>query len=369
MPGISITQIEIELTTRCNASCPQCIRNDHGGKTWPTLPMVDIDLKTLTDSLTPIISQLDHIRLCGTYGDPCIYKNLIDLIVWIHQHSSCKITINTNASMHSPEWWINLAQHLNAQDKVYFGIDGLEDTHHLHRKGTDFKKIIKNLRAFNQAGGHSVWSFIVFEHNQHQVDEAQTLSHELGCEHFAWKSTSRFVNKEHKLVKESPVKNRNGKIVYWLRPTVDPRYINEGYNNFANLPNKYGSFENYIKTTTINCLAKHSEYVYISAEGYLLPCGFLHDRFYGEEVEKHADRQKLFDMINQTGGLDAINIKNHAIIDIVRNSFFAELEKSWHGPSRLERCANQCGEEINLLYSANRNLAKVWSGKNQLKEK
>ena len=362
------TQLEIELTSRCNASCPQCVRNDYGGSVWSTLPLVDIDLDVLIKSLTPIVGQLEHVRFCGTYGDPCLYKNLISLIDWLHLHSSCKITINTNASMHTPAWWSRLAKHLNSQDKVYFGIDGLEDTHHLHRKGTNFNKIIKNLQAFNQSGGHSIWSFIVFEHNQHQVESSQVLSLELGCKQFACKSTSRFVNKSHKLIDQSPVKNRDGKIVYWLRPTVDPRYINTGYDSFANLPNKYGSFENYVKTTSIKCMAKNSGLVYISAEGYLLPCGFIHDRFYGAETEQHADRQKLFEMINQTGGLDAINIKNYAIMDIVRGSFFTALEKSWLGPNKLERCANQCGAESDLVYNANQSLAKIWSGKTHLTE-
>ena len=367
--GISVNQIEIELTSRCNASCPQCVRNDYGGSTWPSLPLVDIDLGTLIKSLAPIADQLEHIRLCGTYGDPCVYKKLIGLIDWLHQHSSCKITINTNASMHTPAWWTRLAQKLNDQDKVYFGIDGLEDTHHLHRKGTNFKKIIENLRAFNQAGGHSVWSFIVFEHNQHQIETAQALSQQLGCKQFAWKSTSRFVNKAHKLIEKSPVKNRVGEIIYWLRPASDIRYVNHGYNSFADLPKKYGSFENYVKSATISCMAKNSGSVYISAEGYLLPCGFLHDRFYGAESEQHTDRQKLFEMIQLAGGLDAVNIKNHAIIDIVQNSFFTEIENSWDRPDKLERCANQCGNESNLVYNANRELAKIWSGENQLKEK
>jgi MoaA/NifB/PqqE/SkfB family radical SAM enzyme len=116
-------------------------------------------------------------------------------------------------------------------------------------------------------------------------------------------------------------------------------------------------------------MAKNSGSVYISAEGYVLPCGFLHDRFYGAESEQHTDRKKLFEMIQSAGGLDAIDIKNHDIIDIVQNSFFAEIENSWNRPDKLERCANQCGNESNLVYNANRELAKIWSGENQLKEK
>lgn len=361
-------QLEIEITSRCNASCPQCVRNDYGGNVWPTVPLVDIDIDILKQRILPIVDLIEHVKFCGTYGDPCISKQLISMIDWLHDNSSCEISINTNASMHSPAWWTRLATHLSKRDKVYFGIDGLEDTHHLHRKGTNFKKIINNLRAFNTAGGRSIWSYIVFEHNQHQVELARQLSQELGCEQFAWKSTSRFVNKAHQLIDKSPVKNRSGKIVYWLQPTTDSQYVNKGYNGFENLLEKYGSFENYTRTAKISCMAKNTGLVYISAEGYVLPCGFIHDRFYGAESEQHSDRQKLFDMIEQSGGLSAINIKNYAIIDIINSSFFETLQNSWAGPNKLERCANQCGTENSLVLDANKELIKVWSGNTHLKE-
>ena len=60
-----ITQIEFELTTRCNASCPQCIRNYYGGKTWHTLPIVDLGLDWIREKFTEkTLSELydpDHM--------------------------------------------------------------------------------------------------------------------------------------------------------------------------------------------------------------------------------------------------------------------------------------------------------------------
>ena len=89
-----ISQIEIELTTKCNASCPQCVRNYYGAYTWPSLPIVDLDINTLKQSInSEIWENLDHLRLCGTYGDPCMHKDLIKIIKWIKTVSPTAITI------------------------------------------------------------------------------------------------------------------------------------------------------------------------------------------------------------------------------------------------------------------------------------
>ena len=54
-----------------------------------------------------------------------------------------------------------------AKVKVTFGIDGLQDTNHLYRISTNFDKIIKNAKAFIDAGGFAKWHMLVFEHNEH----------------------------------------------------------------------------------------------------------------------------------------------------------------------------------------------------------
>ena len=44
---------------------------------------------------------------------------------------------------------------------------------------------------FRAAGGHAQWDFIVFRHNQHQVERAQQLSREWGFSKFQVKKTAR----------------------------------------------------------------------------------------------------------------------------------------------------------------------------------
>ena len=182
-----------------------------------------------------------------------------------------------------------------------FGIDGLADTNHIYRKDTNFKKIVENLTAFNQAGGRSIWSFIAFQHNEHQVEEARLLSQQLGCFGFAVKTTTRFIDKQHNMIEKFPVMDRDKKIVYWLKPPTDPKYINPGYNSYEKSRNKYGNYENYLKNVDISCDARNKQYFHVSAEGYVLPCGWLVDRLYGYEAESHPDRKRMFDIIEQNG--------------------------------------------------------------------
>lgn len=358
-----IKQIEIELTTKCNASCPQCIRNYFGSYVWPTLPIIDMDIDFFKECV-PLETwkTLEHIKFCGTYGDPCMHKDLLDIVKWVKNCSSAAITINTNGGIRSKSWWCKLAGLLTAdKDKVFFGIDGLQDTNHLHRIGVTYNKVIENLTAFNQAGGNSIWSYLIFEHNQHQIEQARQLSRELGCSNFVCKKTSRFVNKTHELVEQTPVLDDKSEPIYFIRPATLPKYQNKGYEDFKLISNRYNGYQNYLKNTEIDCKAKRQQYIYISAEGDVFPCGFLSDRMYGYESENHRDHKTIMDMIESIGGRSKINLHHTSLKDIVYGDWFGAIEHSWSDNS-IQRCAHMCGKESTLLSYANTELYSVWSG-------
>lgn len=358
-----ITQIELELTTRCNAACPQCSRNYYGGKTWPSLPITDLSLTWLKEHLpADALAGMKEIRLCGTYGDPCIHPKLIEIISWLHSVSDAQITIRTNGGMRSISWWKTLATILRPTDIVFFGIDGLKDTNHLYRIGTSWKKIMDNSQAFIASGGNAVWSYLVFEHNEHQVEEAEQLSISLGFKGFATKITSRFMDKTHKFIDKSPVVDNNNNIIRWLKPATQSQFQNQGYTAYDGIVEKHGTYNNYLQTVPISCMARHTGLVCISAEGYVLPCGWLLDRFYGYEAESHYDRARLFDLINSAGGLNSINLSHTKYNNIINGTVFTALAESWVNEYRLERCAHQCGEGTQLSSSAISGLKKFWQG-------
>ena len=56
-----------------------------------------------------------------------------------------------------------------------------------------------NVKSFIQAGGEAHWEFLVFKHNEHQVEEARNLAREMGFKEFYLKKRRRaflIINKE-----------------------------------------------------------------------------------------------------------------------------------------------------------------------------
>ena len=230
---------------------------------------------------------------------------------------------------------------------VYFALDGLKDTNHLYRRGVDFDKVIENAKSFMAAGGTAHWAYIVFKHNQHQVEEARLLAAELGFTDFNVKLTSRFFDKKHVLTDKLVVNDVNP---YTIELPDNPVYVNESYQkiNFVN--------KDYTSKSTINCKFKQLSRIYLSAEGYVFPCGWLHDRMYGFEAEQHPDHDKLYALFDLAGGKEFANVKHTKIEDIVNGKWFETLEESWGNTNRLHRCGMICGEKVDIIKDQNKNI-------------
>jgi hypothetical protein len=118
---------------------------------------------------------LDKVRkylLCGNFGDPIYYPDLFKLL---HRLKD-KPVVFTNGSIHSSYWWHRLA---GVVSEVFFCIDGISKTHEIYR-GTDYDRVMSNMESFVAAGGKGIWYYIVFRHNEHQVDEAKRLAGKMG---------------------------------------------------------------------------------------------------------------------------------------------------------------------------------------------
>jgi MoaA/NifB/PqqE/SkfB family radical SAM enzyme len=294
--------------------------------------------------------KINEFLLCGDYGDSIYYPDLFKLIERFRDRVSFRII--TNGSRQTEKFWNKLAGLMTEKDCIVFSIDGLENTNHLYRINVSYKKVIENLTAFNQAGGQSIWNYLVFEHNQHQVEEAKELALSLGCKEFGYKSTSRFVDKTHTLVTQSPVLGESDQILYFLKPTTYKKYQNQGYDDLNNIVNQHRSYPNYLANAKIDCFAKKLQNIYISAEGDVFPCGWLADRMYGYESESHSDHTEITKMISSVGR-NNINIAHSNLQDILNGQWFQAIEDSWVNNS-IQRCAHMCGEKSTLIINASK---------------
>jgi MoaA/NifB/PqqE/SkfB family radical SAM enzyme len=340
--------LEWEVTTACNAACPQCPRNYYGGKTWHTLPIIQNSLVWAKQHLpTDFVQRLRRVDFCGTYGDPIVNTELVSIVSWLLEvNPELSISIKTNGGLKDKFWWTQLAKTLGPNGTVFFGIDGLHDTNHLYRKKTNFNKIIENATAFIKAGGVANWNYIVFKHNEHQIDEARRLSSELGFANFNLKLTGRFFNKNHKMVDSIIVHNDKNQTDYKIELPTHADYVNSAYtqiNTFA------------AESININCKFMNLNRIYLSAEGFVFPCGWLHDRMYGYEAEQHPDHQKLKDLFELAGGQQMANINYTSIDKIVNGVWFDTLQESWSNQkTTLDRCKIMCGNSADLIANQNK---------------
>ena len=187
-----IELVHLELTTRCNAFCPMCRRTAFGDVA-PGLAMRDLSSSEIKAIFAPhFVGQLRQIDLCGVHGDPVAARSFNQALAWFRQvNAGLAIEVYTNGALRPARWWADLARSFPML-KVVFAIDGLEDTHEIYRRGASFDKVVENARTFIDAGGRAQWDFLVFRHNEHQVDEARRRAKEWGFTEFVPKFSGRF---------------------------------------------------------------------------------------------------------------------------------------------------------------------------------
>ena len=196
-----IRDVHLEITSKCQAKCPMCPRRINGGPMNPFIKLDDITIDRFKEWFPRhFIQQLNSMFMCGNLGDPIISKDTLKIFEYLRLvNPRMKLAMHTNGSARDQSWWKQLAQH---RVVVTFGIDGLEDTNHLYRISTNFKKIIENAKAFIGAGGYAKWHMLVFEHNEHQIEEAKQMSIDLGFKMFTTKNTTRFKDDYFQVIDE-----------------------------------------------------------------------------------------------------------------------------------------------------------------------
>lgn len=350
-----IKSVHLEITSRCNAGCPQCPRTANS-----LLPLSELSISDIQKIFPKdFCFQLKHICICGNYGDAMVSDTTLPAIDYLHSSGVNSISLHTNGSGRNSQWWHNLAKTMiGTHDHVVFAIDGLKDTNHLYRRNTNWELIMQSVSAFINAGGKATWAYLIFEHNQHQVEEARELSEKLGFTKFLPKATGRFAafNLKVNVNKGSvDIKNSKGEKLYSIKPSSVPEYQNKDLQNLPSVIEKYGGLENYYSTTEISCKYQSKKTVFVSFEAELWPCCYTAYRkydFYNSQYKEQI--LQLFEKYGQNFN----SLKHHSIKDLINSQWFKEdLEKSWICSStktsseRLYVCARHCGKDFDPVGS------------------
>ena len=324
-----LRRLEIEPTNTCQARCPQCLRTPPDGSVNRYLKD-ELPLSVIKQQIpTSFWENLNSINFQGSTGDALAYTDLVELITYIKQYATAPISIHTNGGLGSRATWLGLAEVLNTNDKIVFGIDGLADTNHLYRVGVDFNTVIKNAQTFIGAGGTAHWQYITFKHNQHQVEAAEQLSQTLGFKSFYLRTSGRFTNTNYQDVYV------DGAVTHTIEPS--DRVFEQPIHFESELKSN-------IKSAKISCEAEHTRWVAIYADGTVWPCCHLMGwhQTHTHNISKLINR-KLTDVIED---YDNISLHTHTLDAIINSPVFqTNYPASFDSNQPIPVCVSHCRQQ------------------------
>ena len=319
----NITSLHLEISALCNAVCPQCAR--YPAASYYSHPNISHDHVWSIDSVRkrlPLedLANIKHYLLNGTVGDFITNKDALEIVKHFKLAAPASfISINTNGSARSTAWWQELAKIPNV--RVNFALDGLEDTHHLYRRNTNWQQIINNAKAYIQAGGDADWIMTIFKHNQHQIDACNLLASELGFDNFYARHSDRTI---------VPARDKGGNFTHWLEPADGTPVTGVNREELYKLERKELNFKNGVefKATPIhnniplpslnNCDSLRDSSIYVGGNWSVAPCCFLGILSFTKEYDHRY--KNFYDALTDAGltmadliASDSMSVKN--IID------------------------------------------------------
>ena len=343
-----IRRVHVELTTRCNARCPMCMRNYRGLDYNSGYPECELSLEQFkhifsasflqqliqpdpaVNGRQPVVYDFRGILFNGNLGDFASAQDAAEIVQYLIDHN-IPVMINTNGGARTPEWWAKMA-HPNV--KIGFALDGLADTHSLYRQDTDWHKVIKNASAFIAAGGQAIWRFIPFEHNRHQEAACRDMAKQLGFRRFENIYDGRDTG---------PVFTRSGQYSHFIGINDNPRRYAPQINDLLENHITWYKAATVVETKdtaklNIDCFHKRSKEIYVAADGSVYPCCFL--GFYPATM-KHPGNQELAPLISQNNALQ------YPLEQCLE--WFDRVEQTWNLASIAQGRTYQCVKTCNKI--------------------
>lgn len=199
----------LDLSTYCNAKCPQCHRTDANGlQKVDWLPLIQWSFEEFKKIFPPkTLLNINHFDICGTWGDPIMNKDIFKIVEYIMDHSKASVLINTNGSFRNPDWWWDFGLLGKNRITVMWAVEGItQDQHSLYRQDTNLELILENMEAFSLAGGYSEVFTVTFKHNEDDLLAISQMVKTYGAKNIFFVQSNRFYeNNKFKFIDKSRV--------------------------------------------------------------------------------------------------------------------------------------------------------------------
>ncbi len=132
--------IQVEVTSRCNASCSYCPRTVYRSK-WENR---DLPFE-IFERLAPVFRTARMVHLQG-WGEPLLHRQFFEMIACA-KHAGCMVSTTTNGVLLDHQMIGRLIE--SGIDHVAFSLAGIGGKNDAIRKGTDFGKILQTISGLN----------------------------------------------------------------------------------------------------------------------------------------------------------------------------------------------------------------------------
>lgn len=324
----------IELTDKCNAGCPMCPRTDAMNFCRPDrtrVANVELSLADFRAHFTDAFcARTEEIVFGGAYGDPLAGSELLEIVEHLTERG-VRLAVSTNGGLRKPGWWTRLGEAMaRTGSRLELHLDGLADTNHLYRVNTRWERIMENARAYIATGARAEWHFIIFRHNEHQIEEAWQLSREMGFAAFTLIDTVRFSGGP-----AYPYVMPDGEERALELPSVTAAQVRAGAGGVEVLERAEAAPPRTGGVNGIDCKSAARNSPYISAHGQVSACCW---------VTGSAEEAGFF----ASHGLEAgrYNIRTRPLEEIMLDEPFASLYAAAWREDSLATCRHKCGKML-----------------------
>jgi hypothetical protein len=183
-PGAMPYTATVDVTNVCNLKCPHC-------PTGIGLPGRKASMLKL-DRIEKLLDEVgDYLMMAHLYnwGETLLHPQAPAIVKMFHDRR-IYTTISSNLSLKKGE--VLDAVCAAGLDRLILSIDGAsQDTYEQYRVKGDLDLVFSNLRrivdwrkANNSKTPFIQWQYIVFRHNEHQVEQAMQMAKDLGVDEF-----------------------------------------------------------------------------------------------------------------------------------------------------------------------------------------
>ena len=231
-------KVSLDLSTYCNAACPQCHRtstNGLGKVDW--LPLIKWSLDDFKRQFPEgSMSSLKRFEICGTWGDPMMSKDIGKITKYIIDNSEASVHINTNGGMRTPEFYEDLGNYCGKKLLVYFDVDGTtNEMHQKYRRGVDLQTVLDNMEALSNTDAITRAFVILFKHNQDHVYDIKDMCKMYGAESVYIIKSDRFlVNNRFNFINENGETETLEEIDKDLNHMIENPWVDNASKNIMN---------------------------------------------------------------------------------------------------------------------------------------